>query len=223
MVKVGEVLKINLLQQSWPLALFLGHFLIFSCKTCEHTSSSTVVYNRPFVAELVLDVAWTWDDCYWCKNISSSFISNLLCVLPIISYSNGFPIIQTITISFFPPGHSHPMDMPGRGPHDERDSGIARSGTLMRLSRKARIDLQSEQPSALQRRFEWRLMFILRVKGTKNISSIVTFCCFKIIFSLYNKSSDYVIQQVRLLFLFVFCFSFPPQPSTSCVNVVDLF
>ncbi|XP_014892970.1 folliculin-interacting protein 1 isoform X3 [Poecilia latipinna] len=30
-------------------------------------------------------------------------------------------------------GHSHPMDMPGRGPHDERDSGIARSASLSSL------------------------------------------------------------------------------------------
>lgn len=35
------------------------------------------------------------------------------------------------------------MDMPGRGPHDERDSGIARSGTLMRLTAQAWIDLHS--------------------------------------------------------------------------------
>lgn len=35
--------------------------------------------------------------------------------------------------SSLPPGHSHPMDMPGRGLYDERDSGIARSGRLMRL------------------------------------------------------------------------------------------
>uniref|UniRef100_A0A8C5H9W6 Folliculin-interacting protein 1-like n=1 Tax=Gouania willdenowi TaxID=441366 RepID=A0A8C5H9W6_GOUWI len=30
-------------------------------------------------------------------------------------------------------GHSHPMDMPGRGLHDERDSGIARSASLSSL------------------------------------------------------------------------------------------
>ncbi|XP_077448447.1 folliculin-interacting protein 1 isoform X2 [Stigmatopora argus] len=30
-------------------------------------------------------------------------------------------------------GHSHPVDMPGRGPHDERDSGIARSASLSSL------------------------------------------------------------------------------------------
>ncbi|XP_061596484.1 folliculin-interacting protein 1 isoform X2 [Cololabis saira] len=30
-------------------------------------------------------------------------------------------------------GHSHPMDMPGRGPYDERDSGIARSASLSSL------------------------------------------------------------------------------------------
>lgn len=33
------------------------------------------------------------------------------------------------------------MDMPGRGLYDERDSGIARSGRLIRLRSKAQIDL----------------------------------------------------------------------------------
>lgn len=39
------------------------------------------------------------------------------------------------------------MDMPGRGLYDERDSGIARSGKLMRLRSKAQIDLHLIQLS----------------------------------------------------------------------------
>lgn len=39
------------------------------------------------------------------------------------------------------------MDMPGRGLYDERDSGIARSGKLMRLRSKAQIDLHLVQLS----------------------------------------------------------------------------
>lgn len=41
------------------------------------------------------------------------------------------------------------MDMPGRGLYDERDSGIARSGRLMRLRSKAQIDLHPFQLSIL--------------------------------------------------------------------------
>lgn len=61
-----------------------------------------------------------------------------LCVILILR-----PLTQPSTFS--PPlpflGHSHPMDMPGRGLYDERDSGIARSGRLIRLRSKAQIDL----------------------------------------------------------------------------------
>lgn len=59
------------------------------------------------------------------------------------------------------PGHSHPMDMPGRGPNDERDSGIARSGTLIRLAHKAWIDPHPGKLSVLWLRFEMCLSFIL--------------------------------------------------------------
>ncbi|KAK2873151.1 hypothetical protein QQF64_017103 [Cirrhinus molitorella] len=42
------------------------------------------------------------------------------------------PLRLIKSASFFS-GHSNPMDMPGRGPYDERDSGIARSASLSSL------------------------------------------------------------------------------------------
>lgn len=67
----------------------------------------------------------------------------------------------------FPPGHSHPMDMPGRGLYDERDSGIARSGRLMRLGAKAWIDLHSMLLSALHFELHSHL-FLSRPKWLRN-------------------------------------------------------
>lgn len=71
------------------------------------------------------------------------------------------------------------MDMPGRGLYDERDSGIARSGRLMRLGGKAWIDLHSKQLSALHLMhlsFEFGFTFILvmtkEVKEQKSSSFI---------------------------------------------------
>lgn len=46
------------------------------------------------------------------------------------------------------------MDMPGRGLYDERDSGIARSGRLMRLGAKAWIDPHLTKLLALRLNFE---------------------------------------------------------------------
>ncbi|KAM4726733.1 folliculin-interacting protein 1 isoform 2-T2 [Anableps anableps] len=48
------------------------------------------------------------------------------------AFSEQGPLRLIKSASFFS-GHSHPMDMPGRGPHDERDSGIARSASLSSL------------------------------------------------------------------------------------------
>lgn len=56
-----------------------------------------------------------------------------------VTFRTGlFCLIPKTVFSLFPPplGHSHPMDMPGRGLYDERDSGIARSGKLMRIQEK---------------------------------------------------------------------------------------
>lgn len=61
-----------------------------------------------------------------------------------------WPLTQLYFLSLSPPvGHSHPMDMPGRGLYDERDSGIARSGRLMWLRSRAQIDLHPIQLSVL--------------------------------------------------------------------------
>uniref|UniRef100_A0A8C3A8X4 Folliculin interacting protein 1 n=1 Tax=Cyclopterus lumpus TaxID=8103 RepID=A0A8C3A8X4_CYCLU len=48
------------------------------------------------------------------------------------AFSEQGPLRLIKSASFFS-GHSHPMDMPGRGLHDERDSGIARSASLSSL------------------------------------------------------------------------------------------
>lgn len=66
-----------------------------------------------------------------------------------------------------PPGHSHPMDMPGRGLYDERDSGIARSGRLTRLGAKDWIDLHSMLLSALHFELHSHL-FLSRPKWLRN-------------------------------------------------------
>lgn len=60
---------------------------------------------------------------------------NLLC------HCNSQTLNSTFCFLFPILGHSHPMDMPGRGLYDERDSGIARSGRLIRLRSEAQIDL----------------------------------------------------------------------------------
>ncbi|XP_071397625.1 folliculin-interacting protein 1 isoform X3 [Centroberyx affinis] len=48
------------------------------------------------------------------------------------AFSEQGPLRLIKSASFFS-GHSHPMDMPGRGLYDERDSGIARSASLSSL------------------------------------------------------------------------------------------
>ncbi|KAL6098306.1 fnip1 [Pungitius sinensis] len=48
------------------------------------------------------------------------------------AFSEQGPLRLIKSASFFS-GHSHPMDMPGRGLHEERDSGIARSASLSSL------------------------------------------------------------------------------------------
>ncbi|CAL8365557.1 unnamed protein product [Lota lota] len=48
------------------------------------------------------------------------------------AYSEQGPLRLIKSASFFS-GHSNPMDMPGRGLYDERDSGIARSASLSSL------------------------------------------------------------------------------------------
>nr|XP_057942626.1 folliculin-interacting protein 1 isoform X3 [Doryrhamphus excisus] len=48
------------------------------------------------------------------------------------AFSEQGPLRLIKSASFFS-GHSHPMDMPGRSPYDERDSGIARSASLSSL------------------------------------------------------------------------------------------
>ncbi|KAJ3589003.1 hypothetical protein NHX12_009853 [Muraenolepis orangiensis] len=48
------------------------------------------------------------------------------------AYSEQGPLRLIKSASFFS-GHSNPMDMPGRGMYDERDSGIARSASLSSL------------------------------------------------------------------------------------------
>nr|XP_020467621.1 folliculin-interacting protein 1 isoform X1 [Monopterus albus] len=48
------------------------------------------------------------------------------------AFSEQGPLRLIKSASFFS-GHSHPMDMPGRGMYDERDSGIARSASLSSL------------------------------------------------------------------------------------------
>ncbi|XP_072302158.1 folliculin-interacting protein 1 isoform X2 [Eucyclogobius newberryi] len=65
----------------------------------------------------------------------SSLLGNIgfsqLCS-PRRAFSEQGPLRLIKSASFFS-GHSHPMDMPGRGLHDERDSGIARSASLSSL------------------------------------------------------------------------------------------
>lgn len=66
------------------------------------------------------------------------------------------------------------MDMPGRGLHDERDSGIARSGGLMRLGGNAWIDLHSAQLPDL-----FRNVFLTRAvkeRSTHTIPGYVSEC-----------------------------------------------
>lgn len=77
--------------------------------------------------------------------------------------------------SFLPLGHSHPMDMPGRGLYDERDSGIARSGKLIRLGAKAWIDLHSMQHSVLQLSFELGLHLFLSRSTRKRNRKLLNF------------------------------------------------
>ncbi|KAK2828092.1 hypothetical protein Q5P01_019126 [Channa striata] len=65
----------------------------------------------------------------------NSLIANIgfsqLCS-PRRAFSEQGPLRLIKSASFFS-GHSHPMDMPGRGLYDERDSGIARSASLSSL------------------------------------------------------------------------------------------
>ncbi|XP_026226177.1 folliculin-interacting protein 1 isoform X1 [Anabas testudineus] len=65
----------------------------------------------------------------------SSLLGNIgfsqLCS-PRRAFSEQGPLRLIKSASFFS-GHSHPMDMPGRGLYDERDSGIARSASLSSL------------------------------------------------------------------------------------------
>ncbi|XP_074528630.1 folliculin-interacting protein 1 isoform X2 [Halichoeres trimaculatus] len=66
---------------------------------------------------------------------ASSLLGNIgfsqLCS-PRRAFSEQGPLRLIKSASFFS-GHSHPMDMPGRGLYDERDSGIARSASLSSL------------------------------------------------------------------------------------------
>uniref|UniRef100_H3DF84 Folliculin interacting protein 1 n=1 Tax=Tetraodon nigroviridis TaxID=99883 RepID=H3DF84_TETNG len=61
------------------------------------------------------------------KNIGFSQLCS-----PRRAFSEQGPLRLIKSASFFS-GHSHPMDMPGRGLYDERDSGIARSASLSSL------------------------------------------------------------------------------------------
>ena len=80
------------------------------------------------------------------------------------------------------------MDMPGRGLYDERDSGIARSGRLIRLGAKAWIDLHSTQPSALQLSFGLGLyLFLSRSKRSRNREDRV--CTTKLLLHLRKVAS----------------------------------
>lgn len=56
------------------------------------------------------------------------------------------------------------MDMPGRGLYDERDSGIARSGRLIRLRSKAQIDLSCCSFHSHSSRTRLWFWFYLRLK-----------------------------------------------------------
>ncbi|XP_026051345.1 folliculin-interacting protein 1-like isoform X1 [Carassius auratus] len=69
------------------------------------------------------------------NSAASSFLGSIgfsqLCS-PRRALSEQGPLRLIKSASFFS-GHSNPMDMPGRGLHDERDSGIARSASLSSL------------------------------------------------------------------------------------------
>ncbi|XP_073727124.1 folliculin-interacting protein 1 isoform X1 [Misgurnus anguillicaudatus] len=69
------------------------------------------------------------------NTVGNGFLGNIgfsqLCS-PRRAFSEQGPLRLIKSASFFS-GHSNPMDMPGRGPYDERDSGIARSASLSSL------------------------------------------------------------------------------------------
>ncbi|KAL2076541.1 hypothetical protein ACEWY4_027863 [Coilia grayii] len=69
------------------------------------------------------------------STVTSGFLGNIgfsqLCS-PRRALSEQGPLRLIKSASFFS-GHSNPMDMPGRGLYDERDSGIARSASLSSL------------------------------------------------------------------------------------------
>ncbi|XP_048093397.1 folliculin-interacting protein 1 isoform X2 [Alosa alosa] len=69
------------------------------------------------------------------NTVTSGFLGNIgfsqLCS-PRRALSEQGPLRLIKSASFFS-GHSNPMDMPGRGLYDERDSGIARSASLSSL------------------------------------------------------------------------------------------
>ncbi|KAL0994551.1 hypothetical protein UPYG_G00123850 [Umbra pygmaea] len=72
------------------------------------------------------------------------------------AFSEQGPLRLIKSASFFS-GHSNPMDMPGRSPYDERDSGIARSASLSSLLvtpfPSPGSSLTSSQASSYQRRW----------------------------------------------------------------------
>lgn len=93
--------------------------------------------------------------CFFVTHLPLTFVSICPLSQPLSFTLNPTCHFLSPSSSSLPPGHSHPMDMPGRGLYDERDSGIARSGRLMRLGAKAWIDLHSTQLSALQLNMNW--------------------------------------------------------------------
>ncbi|XP_056911371.1 folliculin-interacting protein 1 isoform X2 [Takifugu flavidus] len=123
----GSTLKIHQIRS--PPQLMLSK--VFTARTggSAYGSLNTLQDSLEFIGQ---DSNTLWPD----QNTGvNSLLKNIgfsqLCS-PRRAFSEQGPLRLIKSASFFS-GHSHPMDMPGRGLYDERDSGIARSASLSSL------------------------------------------------------------------------------------------
>ncbi|XP_061926125.1 folliculin-interacting protein 1 isoform X1 [Entelurus aequoreus] len=123
----GSTLKIHQIRS--PPQLMLSK--VFTARTggSVYGSLNTLQDSLEFIAQ---DGNTLRPDQNTCSNNLLGNIGFSQLCSPRRAFSEQGPLRLIKSASFFS-GHSHPMDMPGRSPYDERDSGIARSASLSSL------------------------------------------------------------------------------------------